>query len=383
MSAKKLDELFERERNAEQAITKPRTRSFFVTEQELNQWTKIRTAGKQRYITLHWILGFGLCSALAYTLVSHWFFSKEIDLLRLVLALLIWPLFGMMEGLRTWTRMEKLHRKFIETHSGSDAASDPAPGIKNDHSSITKSTTKKRIIQGGSIMSIIGAIIISASLLMHRQPDGMNSTKNVAKSQTQSATQMQKSIAPSHESIAELRQQHREIIHLSETSGVPSGAQHISTNTPPIFSQTTPVTGGGAPERIEPLRVYLLDPATLDRIGVHVDDDGEITYSSGVGMPMTLRIEGQYNVYSFTMVDVDTTVKPIEVRPSMEALKKRPREEFRHVLITDSHGNRYEYDQTRSGSKHRRSKENHSRGRAREQHLKIPFYSGLPHSDTR
>jgi hypothetical protein len=339
MSAKKLDELFERERSAPPPISKARTRSFVATEQELKQWTETRSKGWPQYLTFKWILGFGLPTAVLYTLFSYWFFSREIDLTRIATALIFWSGYAALRGLWTWTRMEKQYKNFLATKTGLKESADSLPETKNAGSPDAHTTKRKQIITGGIIMSIIGAIIISVSLFIPRQQDATKLEVNTAKPQTQNTTQFQKSNPASHESgTVLLQQKDKPAIQRAAAIGDDAGARQNNTGLPPATPQPTVAAGTGAPERIEPLRVYLLDAMELDRLGIHVSVDGEVEYSS-LGMSESIKIENQYNVYS------------MELQPSIESLKKRRNIEFHVVLITDSHGNRYAYDMARSGSK--------------------------------
>jgi len=95
-----------------------------MTEREASAWSAVKARGRQRYILMTGILGWGLLMAFGVTLVTELFTDPPGPLWgRLALALAIYPFGGFWFGQRMWSDNE---RRYVEWRGRwkSDSASD-------------------------------------------------------------------------------------------------------------------------------------------------------------------------------------------------------------------------------------------------------------------
>ncbi|WP_410511501.1 hypothetical protein PaeBR_15610 [Paenibacillus sp. BR2-3] len=88
-----------------------------MKEAQRNKWEKTRTKGKKRFLIINGIVGWGISTALLFTLISSFFdhqytiiFDKDF-IMDLVTSLIIFPVGGLFWGLWVWSWMEKLYMK--------------------------------------------------------------------------------------------------------------------------------------------------------------------------------------------------------------------------------------------------------------------------------
>jgi hypothetical protein len=79
-----------------------------MTEKQLSKWKQTRSHGRGRYILLSGILGWGIPTAILFSLILCRF-KPGIDqfILRLVISLVIFPIGGYFFGSAMWRLSEK------------------------------------------------------------------------------------------------------------------------------------------------------------------------------------------------------------------------------------------------------------------------------------
>lgn len=76
----------------------------------LAQWAITRQKGKRNFILLHGVLGWGLVTALLYSLMMWWLMDASLKQL-LPLTLVLFPLGGVFWGWAVWTASERAFDK--------------------------------------------------------------------------------------------------------------------------------------------------------------------------------------------------------------------------------------------------------------------------------
>lgn len=76
-----------------------------------HKWGRIREKGKHRFVFLYGFLGWGFFTALLWAFIMEIVDPSENVWVRLVLALIIFPLAGIAFGHFTWNKAEKNYVK--------------------------------------------------------------------------------------------------------------------------------------------------------------------------------------------------------------------------------------------------------------------------------
>ncbi|MDQ6422202.1 hypothetical protein RB620_22490 [Paenibacillus sp. LHD-117] len=87
-----------------------------MKENQKNKWAKIRAKGKRNYIIVNGILGWGIPTAILFTLLTSYLdndaiiFNKEL-MNSLFTSLIIFSIVGIPFGFWTWNWMERIYNK--------------------------------------------------------------------------------------------------------------------------------------------------------------------------------------------------------------------------------------------------------------------------------
>ncbi|MBN2436915.1 MAG: hypothetical protein JXK07_16770 [Spirochaetes bacterium] len=74
------------------------------------KWQKIRQIGKKKYVIKYGIISWGLTTAFLWSLIMHIIRPQENLFIRPVIALVLFPLGGIVVGLYTWNYNEKNYK---------------------------------------------------------------------------------------------------------------------------------------------------------------------------------------------------------------------------------------------------------------------------------
>jgi fatty acid desaturase len=81
------------------------------------KWETIRKMGKSKYITLYWVVAFGLGVALALTLIE-WATEKRINAAWVFIRILVFPIVGSLMGNVKWSKQEAKYKQYQEISAG-------------------------------------------------------------------------------------------------------------------------------------------------------------------------------------------------------------------------------------------------------------------------
>ncbi|PRX34745.1 hypothetical protein BX659_10260 [Orenia metallireducens] len=90
-----------------------------MNKKEKERWEQIRAKGKLRYILVHGIIGWGVSTAIIYTLVGLIMdkgigmenISLQKSLIDLAIALVVFPTVGVLQSIFTWNKKEQEYLK--------------------------------------------------------------------------------------------------------------------------------------------------------------------------------------------------------------------------------------------------------------------------------
>ncbi|WP_334060504.1 hypothetical protein [Alteromonas sp. S005] len=77
----------------------------------MNKWAKIREKGKQRFVLVNGVLGWGLPTAILWVFLMEFLEPSENIWVRPIIALIIFPIAGIAFGHLMWNKSEKAYEK--------------------------------------------------------------------------------------------------------------------------------------------------------------------------------------------------------------------------------------------------------------------------------
>jgi hypothetical protein len=78
-----------------------------MSDAEAGRWAAIRQRGRDRYVLMNGVLGWGAPTGLATTIITHWLGSPGPFLGRAAVALVVFSLGGVFYGRMTWSLHEQ------------------------------------------------------------------------------------------------------------------------------------------------------------------------------------------------------------------------------------------------------------------------------------
>lgn len=77
----------------------------------MNKWAKIREKGKQRFVLVNGVLGWGLPTSILWVFLMEFLEPSENIWVRPITALIIFPIAGVAFGHLMWNKSEKTYEK--------------------------------------------------------------------------------------------------------------------------------------------------------------------------------------------------------------------------------------------------------------------------------
>ncbi|TKB03725.1 hypothetical protein E5672_06465 [Alteromonas portus] len=77
----------------------------------MDKWAKTREKGKQRFVLVNGVLGWGIPTAILWAVLMEFIEPLENIWVRPIIALIIFPIAGIAFGHLTWNRSEKTYEK--------------------------------------------------------------------------------------------------------------------------------------------------------------------------------------------------------------------------------------------------------------------------------
>ena len=77
----------------------------------MNKWAKIREKGKQRFVLVNGVLGWGVATAIFWAVLMEFIEPSENIWVRPITALIIFPIAGVAFGHLMWNKSEKAYAK--------------------------------------------------------------------------------------------------------------------------------------------------------------------------------------------------------------------------------------------------------------------------------
>ena len=77
----------------------------------MDKWAKTREKGKQRFVLVNGVLGWGIPTAILWVILMEFIEPLENIWVRPIIALIIFPIAGIAFGHLTWNRSEKTYEK--------------------------------------------------------------------------------------------------------------------------------------------------------------------------------------------------------------------------------------------------------------------------------
>lgn len=78
---------------------------------KMEKWAKTREKGKQHFVLVNGVLGWGVSTAIFWTLLMEFLDPLENIWVRPTIALIIFPIAGIAFGHLTWNKSEKAYEK--------------------------------------------------------------------------------------------------------------------------------------------------------------------------------------------------------------------------------------------------------------------------------
>ena len=79
----------------------------------MDKWAKTREKGKQRFVLVNGVLGWGVSTAILWALLMEFLDPLENIWVRPTIALIIFPIAGIAFGHLTWNKSEKTYEKHV------------------------------------------------------------------------------------------------------------------------------------------------------------------------------------------------------------------------------------------------------------------------------
>jgi len=76
----------------------------------VEKWEKTRQKGKEKYVLVNGVLGWGVTTAIIWSVLMEMFQPSENIWVRPLIALIIFPLGGIAFGYLTWNASEKQYK---------------------------------------------------------------------------------------------------------------------------------------------------------------------------------------------------------------------------------------------------------------------------------
>lgn len=76
-----------------------------------NKWEETRNKGKARYILFHGVLGWGVPTAILWSILMEFISPTDAFWQRLLIALILFPIGGIAFGYFTWIASESKYKK--------------------------------------------------------------------------------------------------------------------------------------------------------------------------------------------------------------------------------------------------------------------------------
>ncbi len=77
----------------------------------MDKWAKIREKGKQRFVLVNGVLGWGVPTAILWAVLMELLDPSENIWVRPIIALIIFPIAGIAFGHSMWNKSEKIFEK--------------------------------------------------------------------------------------------------------------------------------------------------------------------------------------------------------------------------------------------------------------------------------
>ncbi|KTF07072.1 conserved hypothetical protein, membrane [marine sediment metagenome] len=77
----------------------------------MNKWAKIRKKGKQRFVLVNGVLGWGVTTAILWSVLMELIEPSQNIWVRPIIALIIFPIAGIAFGHLMWNKSEKAYEK--------------------------------------------------------------------------------------------------------------------------------------------------------------------------------------------------------------------------------------------------------------------------------
>ncbi|PRO69001.1 hypothetical protein [Alteromonas gracilis] len=77
----------------------------------MDKWVKIREKGKQRFVIVNGVLGWGVTTAILWSVLMELIEPSENIWVRPIIALIIFPIAGVVFGHLMWDKSEKAYEK--------------------------------------------------------------------------------------------------------------------------------------------------------------------------------------------------------------------------------------------------------------------------------
>ncbi len=77
----------------------------------MEKWAKTREKGKQRFVLVNVVLGWGITTAILWSVLMEFIEPSENVWVRPIIALIIFPIAGVVFGHLMWDKSEKAYEK--------------------------------------------------------------------------------------------------------------------------------------------------------------------------------------------------------------------------------------------------------------------------------
>lgn len=77
----------------------------------MEKWAKTREKGKQRFVLVNVVLGWGITTAILWSVLMEFIEPSENIWIRPIIALIVFPIAGVVFGHLMWDKSEKAYEK--------------------------------------------------------------------------------------------------------------------------------------------------------------------------------------------------------------------------------------------------------------------------------
>ena len=77
----------------------------------MEKWAKTREKGKQRFVLVNGVLGWGITTAILWSVLMEFIEPSENIWIRPIIALIVFPIAGVVFGHLMWDKSEKAYEK--------------------------------------------------------------------------------------------------------------------------------------------------------------------------------------------------------------------------------------------------------------------------------